>query len=229
MSPVPNEDFCRKQPRRVLDLFCKAGGSAMGMRRAWPNAEIVGVDIEPQPNYPFTFVQSDAMWYLTSSGAVHDFDFIWASPPCQAYTNQGKMSGKLHPLLIVPTRDELRRTGKPFVIENVIGAPLINPTILCGSMFDLGVRRHRKFESNFGLIAPTDCDHKGREIRAYYGSWGREAFRAKKSGNKDTLRGTLDRAPEDMGIDWMTWKELTQAIPPAYSQYIAEQFSKGEK
>jgi len=218
-----------RRSMRVLDLFCKAGGAAMGLHQAFPDAEIVGVDIESQPHYPFTFVQADAVWYLGFCYCVYEFDFIWASPPCQAYTNQGKVSGKNHPKLIGPVREHLRMTGLPFVIENVVGAPLLNPVVLCGSMFDLGVRRHRKFEANFPISAPSSCDHAGREVRAYYGAWGREAFRAKKRGNKDTLRGTLDRAPRDMGIDWMTWEELTQAVPPAYSRYIGEQFKLSQE
>ena len=197
---------------KALDLFCCAGGAAMGLRRA--GFDVVGVDIEPQPRYPFMFVQADA---LKPPFDLSRFDFIWASPPCQAYTRQGKKGH--HPELIEPTRAMLERSGVPYVIENVEGAPLINPTRLCGSMFGLGVRRHRKFEASFPLGLTPPCNHSG-EIRAYYGAWGREAFRAKKPGNRDTLRGTVDRAPQDMGIDWMTWAELTQAIPPAYSEFI---------
>lgn len=183
----------------------------MGLHRA--GFDVVGVDIEPQPNYPFQFVLANALSFDLSG-----FDFIWASPPCQAYTNQGK--SRPHPKLIEPTRQRLVASGALYTIENVVGAPLIKPTILCGSMFGLGVRRHRKFETNFPLCAPAVCRHEGQDIRAYYGQLGREAFRAKKPGNKDTLRGSVDRAPKDMGIDWMTWRELTQAIPPAYSEYI---------
>lgn len=177
---------------RILDLFCGAGGAAMGLHQAFPEAEIVGIDIEPQPRYPFTFFQGDAMWYMGSSGAIHEFDLVWASPPCQAYTNQGKVGGKRHPQLIVPIREQLIAVKIPFVIENVVGAPLQDPMLLCGSMFDLGVRRHRKFETTFSVVAPRPCSHRGRDVRAYYGAWGREAFRAKKSGNKDTLRGTIN-------------------------------------
>lgn len=196
---------------RALDLFCCAGGAGMGLHRA--GFEVVGVDIKPQPRYPFKFHQADALEY-----PLDGFDFIWASPPCQAYTNQGK--GKGHPELIEPTRERLENSGVAYVIENVVGAPLRDYFRLCGSMFGLGVRRHRHFEASFPVLVPN-CDHSGqREIRAYYGQWGREAFRAKKPGNKDTLRGTIDRAPSDMGIDWMDWFSLTQAIPPAYSEFI---------
>lgn len=195
---------------RALDLFCGAGGAGMGLHRA--GFEVVGVDIAPQPNYPFEFHQADALTF-----DLDGFDFIWASPPCQAYTNQGK--GRGHPELIEPTRTRLEGSGILFCIENVVGAPLRNPARLCGSMFGLGVRRHRHFETRVPLLVP-ECRHEGKEIRAYYGQWGREAYRAKKPGLKSTLRGTVERAPQDMGIDWMTWRELTQAIPPAYSEFI---------
>lgn len=198
---------------RALDLFCCAGGAGMGLHRA--GFEVVGVDINPQPNYPFEFHQSDALEH-----PLEGFDFIWASPPCQAYTNQGK--GRGHPELIEPTRERLKASGLHYVIENVVGAPLKDYFRLCGSMFGLGVRRHRHFEASFPVLAP-ECDHGSQnEIRAYYGQWGREAYRAKKPGLKSTLRGTVERAPGDMGIDWMVWRELTQAIPPAYSEFIGK-------
>jgi len=204
----------------VLDTYCKAGGAAKGLSRALPGAVIIGIDIAPQPNYPFRFIQQD---FFDSGSRLFEWaDFIWASPPCQAYTNQGRGNG--HPKLVEPTREILVATKKPYVIENVVGAPLLNPVRLCGSMFDLGVRRHRNFETNFPVVLDRACSHAGREVRAYYGAWGREAFRAKKPGNKDTLRGTLKRALKDMGIDWMTWEELTQAVPPAYSEWIAKQW-----
>ncbi len=204
---------------RLLDLFCGAGGAGMGYHRA--GFEVVGVDIKMQKNYPFEFHCTEAFAFLEKHG--HEFDLIHASPPCQAYTVQGKTQGKTHPLLIEPIRDLLARVGKPFVIENVMGAPLRDPIVLCGSMFQLGVLRHRKFESNRPLPAPPPHGHGVKEIRGYYGNTGREAFRAKKPGNKDTLRGTVERAPIDMGIDWMLWPELTQAIPPAYTCWIGQQ------
>lgn len=200
---------------QLLDLFCGAGGAAMGYYRA--GFDVVGVDIKKQSHYPFDFIQADA---LNPPVDLEAFDAIHASPPCQAYTNQGRAYN--HPRLIEAVRLMLVRAGLPFIIENVVGAPLIDPIILCGSMFDLGVRRHRKFESNTVLYG-GQCSHRGREVRAYYGAWGREAFRAKKPGNKDTLRGTLERAPTDMGIDWMQWTELTQAIPPVYTEFIGRQ------
>jgi DNA (cytosine-5)-methyltransferase 1 len=199
---------------KALDLFCGAGGATKGLQNA--GFHVTGVDLKPQPRYcGDLFIQADA---LNPPVDLSAFDFIWASPPCQAYTNQGKNNG--HPEMIEPVRSLLLASSRPWVIENVVGAPLHDPFILCGSMFGLGVRRHRKFEATFDILVPR-CQHGGQEIRAYYGSWGREAFRAKKPGGKDTLRGTVGRAPQDMGIDWMDWKPLTQAIPPAYSEYIA--------
>lgn len=203
---------------RALDLFCGAGGVSKGLADA--GFEVWGVDIKPQPRYihPGHFVQGDA---LNPPFDLREFDFVWASPPCQAYTRQGKKG--VHPELIEPVRELFASAGVPSVIENVVGAPLIDPVMLCGSMFDLGVRRHRKFEASFPILTPR-CLHKDHNIRAYYGAWGREAFRAKKPGNKDTLRGTVKRAPQDMGINWMMWGELTQAIPPAYAEYIGREF-----
>jgi len=197
---------------RILDLFCGAGGCSVGYARA--GFEVVGVDIGPQPHYPFEFHQADALTF-----PLEGFDAIHASPPCQAYTSQGR--GRGHPELIAPVR--ARVSGHLYVIENVVNAPLVNPILLCGSMFSLGVRRHRLFETNVDVEAPRACEHAGQEIRAYYGTWGREAFRARRPGNKDTLRGTVERAPRDMGIDWMSWRELTQAIPPVYTEYIGRQ------
>ena len=215
LRPVP------PRPMRLLDLFCGAGGAAMGYHRAG-FTEIVGVDIKPQPRYPFIFVQGDALDYLREHG--HEFDAIHASPPCQAYTQLAKGE---HPRLIEPVRDELRRVGVPYVIENVVGAPLRAAVILCGSMFGLKVQRHRLFETMFALLS-ADCVHGG-EIRAYYGKkgwlvWTPGAANVQKRGRRPLLRGSVDLAPADMGIDWMTtWDELREAIPPAYTEFIGRQ------
>jgi DNA (cytosine-5)-methyltransferase 1 len=210
---------------RLLDLFCGAGGAAMGYHRA--GFEVVGVDHKPQPNYPFEFIQEDAMRLLHADGWLdRHFDAIHASPPCQAYTQLGNGD---HPRLIEPIRELLGATGLPYVIENVVGAPLKNPIQLCGSMFDLGVRRHRLFESNLPLMAPP-CQHGWRnEIRAYYGKkgwlvWTPGGAQVQKKGRKPILRGSVEQAPADMGIDWMqTWDELREAIPPAYTELIGHQ------
>ncbi|MCE5324915.1 MAG: DNA cytosine methyltransferase [Planctomycetaceae bacterium] len=155
---------------RLLDLFCKAGGAAMGYHRA--GFEVVGVDIEKQPRYPFEFHQGDALEYLAARG--HEFDAIHASPPCQRHSNLTRRWGRnsSHPDRIADVRKGLMRTGKPYVIENVVGAPLCNAIMLCGSMFGLGaagfyLERHRLFESNVMLWTRGECRHKGPALPVY--------------------------------------------------------------
>ena len=198
----------------LLDLFCCEGGAATGYHRA--GFDVIGVDIEPQPNYPFPFVQADA---LNPPFDLCKFDAIHASPPCQsftAYRRKGHGAGDTAPNLIPQTRELLRSTGLPYVIENVPGAPLEDPIQLCGSSFGLDVRRHRLFESNVPLDAPP-CDH----------SWQTPRF--PPATNRTNLRSTVEvgvwRIPLDvqqkaMGIDWMERPELSQAIPPAYTEYL---------
>lgn len=206
---------------RLLDLFCGAGGAAMGYNRA--GFEVVGVDIKPQPHYPFEFHQADALTY-----PLEGFDAYHASPPCQAFSTIGKMYWSKMPKkervdLIEPIRSILIKTGKSYIIENVPGSPLINPVRLCGSTFGLGVRRHRHFEANFYIAIPI-CLHKEQPtIFAVYGDHP-ENCRVRTDGKG----GNIKRAPSVevgrsvMGIDWMDWKELTQAIPPAYTEYIGK-------
>ena len=200
---------------RLLDLCCGAGGAAMGYHRA--GFEVVGVDIKPQPNYPFGFHQADAVDF-----PLDGFDAVHASPPCQSYTayrRRGAGVGDGYPQLIAPIRDKLRASGLPYVIENVPGAPLDGPITLCGSSFGLDVRRHRLFESNIALTAPP-CDH------------GWQTPRFPPATNRTNLRRTVEvgvwRIPLDvqraaMGIDWMELRELTEAIPPAYTELIGAQ------
>jgi len=188
--------------------------------------EIVGIDNRPQPNYPFAFIQADALNPPVDLGA---FDLIHASPPCQAYSS---LAGDGHPDLIPETRALVN--GYPHVIENIETAPLRRDLRLCGSMFGLGVRRHRWFEIDGPLILTAGCWHFGHEIRAYYGKPGWAAWvpgddqpagaHVQKRGRKPLLRGSPAHAPADMGIDWMTWDELREAIPPAYTRFIGEQF-----
>ena len=209
---------------RLLDLFCGAGGASMGYHQA--GFEVVGVDIRPQPRYPFEFVQADALEYVAAHG--HEFDVIHASPPCQAYTRlrrlvEGKIGRKRdYPDLVAPTREALRATGKIYVIENVGGAPLQDPIMLCGEMFGLRVFRHRYFEVSVFLLAPPHPRHpRGSTTMAYR---SRSSF-----ANGATHIGVYGNAfdVEDgrvaMGIDWMTRRELSQAIPPAYTRWIGEQ------
>lgn len=207
----------------LLDLCCGGGGAAMGYHRA--GFDVVGVDINPQPHYPFTFHQADALTF-----PLDGYDAIHASPPCQAYVALAARDGR-HPRLIEPVRARLRASGLPYVIENVPGAPLENPVQLCGSSFGLGVRRHRLFESNVLVLVPRCHRSHTAPIRAYYGRPSLIAWQAPQNSGRvargenltPLYRGTVDQAVADMGIDWMTWDELREAIPPAYTEYIGAQ------
>ena len=179
--------------------------------------KVVGVDIKPQPNYPFEFVQGDAL--LFAERYAREFDMIHASPPCQRYSIMTQRWGteNNHPDLIEPTRDILQDVGIPYVIENVPGSPLRNPLLLCGSMFDLEVRRHRWFETNPSLSQP-ECRHahQGKVVGVY----GHPGGSSKRDG---ITFGGVEDWRRAMGIDWMTAKELAEAIPPAYTTEIGLQ------
>ena len=196
----------------------------MGYHRA--GFEVVGVDIEPQPRYPFTFIQDDA---LTVTGDWCDFDAIHASPPCQAHVqwnnlNEVKYGARVeHADLIEPTRELLRSSGLPYVIENVVGAPLENSVMLCGSHFGLNVRRHRLFESNMLLLREPGCMHTGQELAVYGKLDGRRIW-TRADGSHVRAAASLEQAKAAMGIDWMqTWDELRESIPPDYTAYIGSQ------
>jgi DNA (cytosine-5)-methyltransferase 1 len=206
---------------KLLDLFCGAGGAAMGYHRA--GFDVVGVDIEPHDDYPFEFINANALELLDrASNLFVKFDAIHASPPCQSFTAYRRRGGGVGDGfldLIDPVRDALRALDMPYVIENVPGAPLDNPIQLCGSSFGLDVRRHRLFESNIPLMAP-ECDH----------AWQTPRFPA--ATNRTNLRRTVEvgvwRIPlavqqAAMGIDWMKLEDLTEAIPPAYTEHIGLQ------
>lgn len=189
----------------------------MGYYRA--GFDVVGVDVKPQPRYPFAFVQGDALEYAAKHG--REFDAIHASPPCQAHTriNHARKGNLVS--LVSRTRDVLLAIGKPYVIENVPGAPLIEPVILCGSMFGIGVIRHRLFETSFFLPYPGGpCNHKGTVADGTYSS-------VHGGGTRSThvipYAVQRQRWEQDMEIDWMcTRHELCQAIPPAYTEYIGQ-------
>ncbi len=205
---------------RLLDLFCGAGGASVGYHRA--GFDVVGVDINPQPHYPFRFVQSDVFAFLDDFGDLSPhFDAIHASPPCQAFTamrRMGKGAGDGAPDLVDAMRDRLALSGAPWVMENVVGSPLWNPLMLCGSSFGLAVRRHRLFESSH-LIFGLPCDHPGDRAVGVYGDHPQQQL-PREGGIKAR---TLHEGQEAMGIDWMPWKPLTQAIPPAYTEWIGAQ------
>jgi len=218
-------------PKRVLDLFCGAGGAAMGLHLAWPEAEIVGVDIKPQPRYPFTFIQSDVFDFLEygdlmASCLARDEDFIWASPLCQAHSRLNGINGRKYPKYISKLRFKLMVFKVPYAIENVVGAPLQNPTTLCGSMdgFGLGVWRHRIVECSFPVVQKK-CRHwVVPEPLDVTGTGGPCATRKTPGGGLHRKPRNMAQASLAMGIDWMIRRELTQAVPPAYSRYIAEQY-----
>jgi DNA (cytosine-5)-methyltransferase 1 len=213
---------------RVLDLFCGAGGASVGY--SYSGAEVVGVDINPQPHYPlsFKFYQADALSVLRGEHKdvnPSEFDLIHTSPPCQRYSKMTKRWGveDSHPDLIFEVRRLLLSIGKPYVIENVPGAPLVRPILVCGSMFQLGIegtdwqlRRHRMFETNF-YVPQLKCMHRGRAVGVYGNSGG--------SSKRDNIKfPTTDGWREAMGISWMTGKELGESIPPFYTEFIMQYF-----
>jgi DNA (cytosine-5)-methyltransferase 1 len=204
----------------ALDLFCCAGGVAKGLTDAgW---YVVGVDIEHQPRYPYAFVQADVM-----NLEFHNFGLVWASPPCQGYSDMQHAPGaKETPRLIEPVRSKLIRAKTRYVIENVEGAPLVDPIVLCGSMFGLGaqdcqLRRHRLFECNFPVEQPT-CRHDDRPVIGVYGGHARKRSAAAGGrGTRDVWEGGHRAAAQEaMAIDWMTLNEMSQAIPPAFAEHI---------
>jgi DNA (cytosine-5)-methyltransferase 1 len=205
---------------KLLDLYCKAGGASKGYADA--GFEVTGIDIKKQKRYPFTFIQADCLDVLKDLDYLRTFDVIAASPPCQTHSAtkhlrvaQGKTTDKVD--LIPQTREALIASGKPYVIENVPGAPLINPVQFCGSSFGLKVRRHRLFESNLALTG-SSCKHKeqGRPV-GVYGSMKDEI----PSGGRTAK--SIEEAREAMGIEWMIWGELVEAIPPVYTYEIGKQ------
>jgi hypothetical protein len=204
-----------------LDLFCGAGGAAAGYHRA--GFEVIGVDINPQPNYPFEFIQREALDYLLEHGA--GFDAIHASPPCQHYTTLAKGNNANqddYPDLIGTTREILIATGAPYVIENVPSAPLRNPIALCGEMFGLDVIRHRLFESNALLMQPEHEPHRGRVSGYRHGQWYDGPYFA-VYGNGGG-KGSLQQWRDAMDMQWAQTKaEISQAIPPSYTEYVGGQ------
>lgn len=203
--------------RRVLDLFCKAGAAGYGYYLA--GCEVTGVDIEPQPRYPFPFIQADAMRVLADDSFLRSFSLIHASPPCQAWSEAAKVArsrGAEYPELIVPVRERLAAAGVPYVIENIERAPLVSPVMLCGAMFGLRVYRHRLFECSFPVTQPSHPEHLW-SIPPMGRKPAQDQFHVMIGHFPDVARARLDS-----GIAWMTQGELAQAVPPAFTRYIAE-------
>lgn len=201
----------------ALDLFCCAGGAAQGLADAgWT---VVGVDIDPQPNYPFAFIQADIR-----NISFAKFGLVWASPPCQRYSDLAKRNSNAEdwPDLVEPVRNKLIRSGCRYVIENVEGAPLTPTVMLCGTMFPgLRVLRHRLFEANFPITQPPHGKHP--KVHTFD---KRKSHFGKTDEMKDFVQvtgggnSTLAAARDAMGIDWMTKGEINEAIPPAYAEHI---------
>jgi DNA (cytosine-5)-methyltransferase 1 len=214
------------QKPRLLDLFCCAGGAGVGYSNA--GFEIVGVDINPQPNYPFEFIQADAL--SLDPSFIASFDAIHASPPCQSYSDLAKRNrnGDEWPRLIEPVREMVIRSGRLYIIENVEGAPLLNPTVLCGTMFPrLRVLRHRLFETNFQVTPPAHKKHPKVHTfdkrKSHFGKTNEWKDFVQVTGGGNC---TLAAAREAMGIDWMTKAEINESIPPAYTLLIGQQLLK---
>jgi DNA (cytosine-5)-methyltransferase 1 len=208
---------------KLLDLFCGAGGASMGYHMA--GFEVTGVDLKHGKRYPYTYIRGDVMEIVKDLDFLRSFDVIHASPPCQTFSAtkhlrnaQGKGTDKQD--LVEPVREALKIAGVPYIIENVVNAPLIDPILLCGSAFGLKVRRHRLFESTFDLKG-TICNHKaqGKPV-GIYGSMRDEI------PNGGHTAKTMAEANESMGIHHMIWTELVEAIPPAYTKYIGDQIKE---
>lgn len=216
---LPDLQLPARKPR-LLDLFCCAGGAGVGYSQV--GFEVVGVDLQPQPNYPLPFIQADALSLDPKFIAL--FDAVHASPPCQSYSDLAKRNANADkwPRLIEPVREMLRRTGLPYVIENVDGAPLLNPTVLCGTMFpELRVLRHRLFEANFGIIPPPHRKHPKVHTfdrrKSHFGKTNEWKDFVQVTGGGNC---TLAAAREAMGIPWMTKNEINESIPPAYTRFV---------
>lgn len=212
-----------------LDLFCGAGGAAVGYART--GAYMVGVDKANQPRYPFPFLRMDVFEFLESPWLdLSGFDFIHASPPCQHYSDLAGRNGNAdqHPDYIARLRELLKATGKPYIIENVEGAPLIEPVLICGTSLGLGVdgyrlRRHRLFEANFPITGTgCDCHLDERPVIDVSGGGPTHAPRLDGGGGR-TYKGTVAQKKAAMGISWMNGTEIVEAIPPAYTEVFAPQ------
>lgn len=209
----------------LLDLFCGAGGAAMGYHRA--GFDVVGVDIEPQPRYPFDFVRDDALAFLGREVAWRfecRFVAVHASPPCQRYCAPSQYNGNRdeYPDLVDPTRALLLALGLPYIIENTPGAPLVDPIVLCGQTFGLPIYRHRLFESSEPITPLAHSTHERRCSRNGVIPTEARPFMT-ITGGKHSKAWTR-AAAQAMGVEWMqTTREVCEAIPPAYTEHIGRQ------
>lgn len=216
--------------RRLLDVFCGVGGASMGY--AWAGFDVVGVDIEPHPAYPLPFVQADALEVLADDRWLVAFDIVHASPPCPLFSVVTTPTSRAkHPDLLAPTRAALIAARVPYIIENVPGAPMVSPLMLCGASFGLGtrcddgvyrhLRRHRLFESNLAIMGPG-CACPPSQPVGVHGQGGGLRYRA--DGTSRGYQSSAAEARRAMRIEWATnHKDVTDAIPPAYTEYLGRQ------
>lgn len=197
----------------LLDLFCCQGGASAGYVAA--GFDVVGVDINPQPRYPYRFIQADALLYLEHMGGL--YDAIHASPPCQAFTLCQRIQDNEHPDLVGPVRELLVEIGVPYIIENVEGAPLIDPVLLCGEMFGLRTYRHRLFESNLPLAAPEHPAHVRRTTKM-----GRPVADGENMHIVGNFTG-VDLARQIMEMPWASRDGLREAVPPRFTEFLGTQ------
>lgn len=200
---------------RLLDAFCCQGAASKGYMDA--GFDVVGIDIDPQPRYPYAFELGDAVQYIRDHG--HEYDAIHASPPCQAYSKAQRIQNREHPDLISETRAALLAAGRPYVIENVEDArgELRNPAMLCGEFFGLKTYRHRLFETSFHLELPLHFGHPERTVKM---------GRAVQPGDYYHAVGNfsgVDYIRQDMGVPWMNRDGIRECIPPSYAQFIGAQ------
>lgn len=223
----------------LIDTYCCQGGASRGYADAGWN--VIGVDIDPQPRYPFPFLQMDALEALRRLVAgewleftrpdgkplfvtLNDLDAAHASPPCQAKTKAQKIQKNAHPRLIAPTRELLLQTGLPYVIENVVPEdeaddpdPLAEPSMLCGEMFEIETYRHRLFETNWELVVPSHPQHLARNTKM-----GRPPTPGEYMHIVGNFSG-VDRARRIMDMPWANRDGLREAIPPVYAEYVGRQ------
>lgn len=203
-----------KRPK-ILVTYCCQGGDSWGWHLA--GFDVTGVDLSPQPRYPFTFTQGDAVEYIRSHG--REYDAVVGSPPCQAYTLCQRIQGRDHPQLIGSTREAMEQTGRPWIIENVEEArgELRSPVMLCGASFGLHTYRHRLFESSVQLTAPLHQEHVQRTVKM-----GRPLV----PGDWYHAVGNFSNVPyvkADMGVPWMSRDGIRECIPPAYTEFLGRQ------
>lgn len=234
VSVQPPDVTLRRGRPVLVDLFCGAGGAGMGYYQA--GFDVIGVDIDPQPDYPFRFIQADAIAFLDRMLAGGTWDWVGpgvvaayhGSPPCQGYSSLSALHPEVdYPKLVGDVRARFRALGRPYVIENVIGSPMTNALLLCGSMFGMRIRRHRLFDTSDLIYAPSPCQHHLQpDILGVYGnSDGAHEPGFKHEGHKRGPRqATTTEAREVMEMPWVTKRRgLTEAIPPRFTRHIGEQ------